>query len=178
MAAYQGLLDSGEYKSITLAGDSAGGGLVMALLLSAKAAEINLPAGALLWSPWLNLVCDTDSFTFNAENDPTLDSAGLHASVKHYLGEASELIPADARLQPLEADLSGLPPIMIQVGSIEILLDDATRLASVAGAAGVHIRLDIYPGMPHVFPSFSPMLDEANQALQDAAQFIHACAGR
>jgi epsilon-lactone hydrolase len=174
LAAYRGLVESGV-KTITVAGDSAGGGLVMALLLEAKSLGLKLPAGGLLWSPWLDLNCDTASFNSNAANDPTLDLPGLQASVRHYLGST---IPADERLNPLEADLSDLPPLFIQVGSIEILLDDSTRLAALAGAAGVHTRLDIYPDMPHVFPSFSPMLEEANQALSDAAVFIHACAAR
>lgn len=173
MAAYKGLLES-NFKTISVAGDSAGGGLVMALLLEAKDAELPLPSAALLWSPWIDLNVTAPSIESNAEHDPTLDLAGLKVCVERYVGDS---IPVDKRVNPLAADLSGLPPMLIQVGSIEILLNDSTRLAALTGAAGVHTRLDIYPGMPHVFASFSPMLEEADKALKDAAEFLHACAG-
>ena len=173
LAAYLGLLEAG-YAEVVVGGDSAGGGLTMSLLLSCAEMGIDMPAGAVLWSPWLNLACDTESHAFNEAHDPTLDAAGLHASRFHYVGED---IPEHDILNPLTADLSGLPPLLIQVGSIEILLDDATELAAEAGAAGVRVQLDIYPGMPHVFQSFHPALEASTEALQGTADFVKRCLG-
>jgi len=173
LAAYLGLLEAG-YAEVVVGGDSAGGGLTMSLLLSCAGMGIDMPAGAVLWSPWLNLACDTESHAFNEAHDPTLDAAGLHASRFHYVGED---IPEHDILNPLTADLSGLPPLLIQVGSIEILLDDATELAAEAGAAGVRVQLDIYPGMPHVFQSFHPALEASTEALQGTADFVKRCLG-
>lgn len=171
LAAYQGLRDDGVTQVIA-AGDSAGGGLVMSLLLNCKLREVRQPAGAVLWSPWLNLFCDSDSYTFNQEHDPTLDHPGLVACTRHYVGEQ---VPDDPILHPLTTDLTGLPPLLIQVGSIEILLDDAVRLAAKAGACSVRARLDIFPGMPHVFQGFYPALEESGQALEETALFITDC---
>lgn len=168
---YKGLADAGVSKVI-VAGDSAGGGLTMSLLISCKEQGLDMPAGAVLWSPWLNLACDSESHSFNAEHDPTLDVQGLVDSARHYLGDN---IPDDDVLHPLMADLADLPPLLIQVGSIEILLDDATELAAEAGAAGVRVNLEIYPDMPHVFQSFYPALIESEEALQGTADFIAAC---
>jgi len=166
--AYRGLLDSGV-RQVVAAGDSAGGGLTMSLLLTCKAEGLTMPVAGVLWSPWVNLACDSESCTFNAEDDPSLDVTGLVESARHYLGDN---IPDDDVLHPLRADLSGLPPLLIHVGSIEILLDDATELAAEAGAAGVRVSLDIYPDMPHVFQSFYPALIESGEALEATAAFI------
>ena len=168
---YKGLLAEHASQVIT-AGDSAGGGLVMSLLLRCKNQSVAQPNGVVLWSPWVNLACDSESATFNRDDDPTLDVPGLIESTRHYLGEA---IPDDEVLHPLMADLAGLPPMLIQVGSIEILLDDATELAAEAGAAGVRVHLDIYPGMPHVFQAFYPALEESGTALEETATFIRNC---
>jgi len=170
LAAYLGLMQLG-LSPIAIAGDSAGGGLVMSLLLNLAAKKLQLPRSAVLWSPWLNLACDSPSFKSKAAVDPSLTTPGLQLCTQRYVGAA---IPKHAIVNPLTADLRGLPPMLIQVGSVEILLDDATRLATAAGDADVHTRLDIYPGMPHVFQAFGAMLVEGRRALQDSAAFINA----
>lgn len=167
---YSSMLAAGM-KSIAVVGDSAGGALVMSLLLLARRKELPLPACAVLWSPWLNLACDTASYERNARVDPTLTAPGLLAGARHYLGDSS---PSDTVLRPLEADLAGLPPLLVQVGSIEILLDDAVTLAARAAAANVLTRLDVYPGLPHVFQTFAGLLPVAARALRESAAFIQS----
>jgi acetyl esterase/lipase len=171
LSAYQGLLDKNINK-VVVAGDSAGGGLAMSLLLNCKQRGIRQPAGAVLWSPWLDLHCESESHTFNQPHDPTLDNSGLVACRQHYVGDS---IPDDPILHPLTTDLGGLPPVLIQVGSIEILLGDATRFAARAGAAGVRVHLHVYPNMPHVFQGFYPALEESGEALDESARFINHC---
>ena len=168
LKVYRSMLWAGM-KSIAVVGDSAGGALVMSLLLQARYHGLAMPACAVLWSPWLNLACDTESYDRNAAVDPTLDKAGLLAVARHYAGEKR---PADEALRPLAASLDGLPPLLVQVGSIEILLDDSVALAGRAAAANVMLRLEVYPGLPHVFQNFAGLLPEAAQALQETATFI------
>lgn len=168
LKVYRSMLWAGM-KSIAVVGDSAGGALVMSLLLRARYHGLAMPACAVLWSPWLNLACDTESYDRNAAVDPTLDKAGLLAVARHYAGEKR---PEDEALRPLTTSLDGLPPLLVQVGSIEILLDDAVALAARAAAANVRLRLEVYPGLPHVFQNFAGLLSEAAQALQESATFI------
>jgi acetyl esterase/lipase len=170
VSVHRSMLAAGM-KSVAVVGDSAGSALVMSLLLRAREHGFAQPDCAVLWSPWLNLACDTDSYRRNASVDPTLSAAALRTCVERYVGSK---IPADEELWPLRADLSGLPPLLIQMGSIEILLDDATTLARRAANAGVQTRLDVYPGLPHVFQSFAALLPEAARALSESAGFVRA----
>jgi acetyl esterase/lipase len=170
LKVYRSMLSAGM-KSVAVAGDSAGGALVMSLLLQARQEGLRMPACAVLWSPWLNFACDTASYRRNAARDPTLTTPGLLAGARHYVGAE---MPADAALHPLDADLSGFPPLLVQVGSIEILLDDATRIAARAAAADVPTRLEVFPGLPHVFQSFAALLPDAARALQESAAFIRS----
>jgi acetyl esterase/lipase len=175
VAAYRALLASGIVpERIVLAGDSAGGGLVLAALLALREAGDPLPAGAIVLSPWANLACDGITIETKAEEDPSLTPRGLRAGAMHYLGETD---PRDPLASPVFADLSGLPPLLIQVGSAEILLDDAVRLAEAAGAAGTAVRLDIWPNMPHVFPAFAFMLEAGRLAVADAGAFMRETTG-
>jgi monoterpene epsilon-lactone hydrolase len=166
LQAYKGMLGRGS--KIVVAGDSAGGGLVMSLLLSARTAPLPQPHAALLWSPWLDLSCKLPSITENARLDPTLDKLSLLTCAKQYIGES---VPSDEILHPLTADLVGLAPLLIQVGSIEILVDDALVLASNAARAHTYCQLEIWPGMPHVFQGFG-FLHQAELALKNCASFI------
>lgn len=170
IAAYRGLLDQGFSPSgIAVAGDSAGGGLAIAALVALRDAGLPMPAAALTLSPWVDLGCSGGTITSKAAVDPSLTGEALRAMAAHYLQKA----PANAALaSPLHADLSGLPPLLIQVGSSEILLDDAVRLASVAGAAGVATRLDIWPEMVHVWHAFAFMLTAGRRAIADAGAFL------
>lgn len=166
---YRSMLSAGM-KSIAVVGDSAGGGLVMSLLLLARQQNLAMPSCGVLWSPWLNLACDTESYSRNASVDPTLTKSGLLIWAGHYVGDS---VPGDGAARPLEADLTGLPPLLMQVGSIECLLDDAVTLAGNASAANVLTRLEVYPGLPHVFHNFAGMLPQAARAFTDSIEFIH-----
>jgi acetyl esterase/lipase len=169
---YRWLLDEKvPPKSIVLAGDSCGGGLTVATLAAIRDAGLPLPAGAAVVSPWADLEVNSDSFVSKAKEDPLIESDGLRGMAAAYLGSASPRNPAAS---PIYANFAGLPPLLIQVGSAEILLDDATRLAARAGAAGVKVRLDIWPEMFHVWHVSAAVLDEAREALDDAAGFLKA----
>ena len=170
VAAYQALLARGlPAQRIVLAGDSAGGGLVAATLVALRDAGIALPAAAVLISPWADLTGTAGSLATKAAADPSLTPHGLQAGAAHYLGAA----PANHPLaSPVFADFTGLPPLLIQVGSAEILLDDAIHLAGAAGAANVSIRLEIWPDMPHVWHAFHFMLDGGRQAIAGAGDFL------
>jgi monoterpene epsilon-lactone hydrolase len=172
LAAYRALLDSGVAPTrIAFAGDSAGGGLVLATLLAARAAGLPLPSSAVLFSPWTDLTLSSASLDERAAVDPTLTRDGLAAGAQAYLGSAD---PADPLLSPVFADLRGLPPLLVVVGSNEILLDDSLRLAARAAADEVEIRLEVTPGAPHVFPLFGRRLDEAETALRHVGEFLSA----
>ena len=157
-----------------MAGDSAGGGLVVSLLLAARAAGEALPAGALLISPWADLACSGDSMVSKAAADPALTAQSLRLCAQRYLSGAAG---ATALASPLQADLTGLPPVLIQVGSAEILLDDAVRLAGKLAAADVRVQLSAWPHVPHVWHFFAFMLPEGRQALQEAGGFLRSRLG-
>lgn len=172
VAAYQALLSRGfAANRIVLAGDSAGGGLVAAALVALRDAGTALPAAAVLVSPWADLTGTAATLVSKAAADPSLTPKGLHAGARHYLGTASATHPLAS---PVFADFTGLPPLLIQVGSAEILLDDAVRLAGAAGAANVAVRLEIWPDMVHVWHAFGFMLEEGRRAIAGAGDFLRA----
>jgi acetyl esterase/lipase len=172
VAAYRGLLASGQAPSaIALAGESAGAGLVAATLVALKRGGVPLPAAAVMMSPWVDLTLSGDSMSEKAALDPALTPDGLRRRARDYVGSGD---PADGLLSPIFADLTGLPPLLVQVGSHEILLDDATRLAARAAAADVAVTLQVTPQVPHVFQAFASMLDEAGVALANAGDFLRA----
>lgn len=176
VAAYRWLLEQGySPESIALAGDSAGGGLVISTLIEARRRGLPVPAAGLLISPWADLECRGESIAAKAAEDPSLTREGLLNCAAQYLGSAS---PSHELASPVHADLEGLPPLLIQVGSAEILLDDALRLARRAGAAGVSVRLEIWPGMPHVWHAFGFMLDEGREATARAGEFLRSRLGQ
>ena len=170
VAAYQALLARGlPANRIVLTGDSAGGGLVISTLVALRDAGLPLPAAALVISPWADLTGTAASRVTKAAADPSLTSAGLDAVAPHYLNGTPATHPLAS---PIYADLIGLPPLLIHVGSTEVLLDDAIRLAGVAGAANVAVRLEVWPDMPHVWHAFHFMLDEGRQAIAGAGDFL------
>jgi len=172
LAAYRGLLDAGYSPGrIVLAGDSAGGGLAAALLVATKDAGLAQPAAAWLLSPWADLAVEGDSAVSKADEDRLLDREGLLKRAADYLAGED---PATPLASPIHADLAALAPLMITAGSAEILLDDAFRLASRAAAAGTSVRLEIGPGLFHVFPLFGFMLSEGREALTAAGDFLSA----
>jgi monoterpene epsilon-lactone hydrolase len=169
-AAYEGLLGEGiDPGQIALAGDSAGGGLAVATLLALRDSGTPLPSCAFLMSPYADLTLSGDTIVDKQAADPILTPEGLRLRIPDYVagGDAS-----DPRISPVFGDLGGLPPLLIQVGSHEILLSDALRLAARAAQADVSITLEVTPGVPHVFQGFAAMLDEGDAALDRASAFL------
>ncbi len=172
VAGYRWLLEQGRKPgSIVIAGDSAGGGLTIAMLVKARQEGLPMPAAALVISPWVDLECVGKTIATKAEADAGLTKAGLVSMAAYYVGSASLREPLAS---PIYADLTGLPPLLIQVGSAEILLDDSIRLAGVAGAADVSTTLEVWPGMQHVFHAFAFMLDEGRDATIRAGEFLRS----
>jgi acetyl esterase/lipase len=170
--AYRWLLGQGHApERIAFAGDSAGGGLTVAAMVRARDEGLPMPAAGFAISPWVDLAQSGGSITAKAAEDPSLTVEGLRNCARQYLAGKS----ADQALaSPIHADLRGLPPLLIHVGSAEILMDDAVRLAGAAGAAGVQVRLEVWPYMPHVWHGFAFMLDEGLEATQQAGAWLKA----
>jgi epsilon-lactone hydrolase len=172
LAAYEALLQSGiAHADIAFAGDSAGGGLAIATLVNARDHGLPLPAAALVMSPYADLTLAGATIDSKREVDPLLSREALEARIRDYTAGQDAAL---ALISPIFADLSGLPPLIIQAGSHEVLLDDALRLARQAATADVEVTLEITPGVPHVFQAYSPMLDEAGAALDRAGEFLSA----
>jgi monoterpene epsilon-lactone hydrolase len=170
VAAYRALLDQGlPSTSVAFVGESAGGGLVAATLVALKDTELPQPASAAVFSPWVDLTVSGATATSKADVDPALTPEALRIRARDYLGDRDAATPLAS---PVFADLSGLPPLLIQVGSHEILLDDAARLATNAAEHDVAVELQVYPEVPHVFQGFAALLDDADRALLAAAEFI------
>ncbi len=174
VAAYRWLLAEGTAPSrILLAGDSAGGGLAVAALVALRDAGLPLPAGAICLSPWVDLTLSGKSIHSKAASDPILDAASLARYAAAYAAGAPLASPL---VSPLFADLHGLPPLLVQAGTEEILLDDAIRLAERAAQAGVLVTLETWEGLFHVFPLLA-FLPETRQALQQAGAFVARLSG-
>jgi len=172
VAAYQALLDDGiPADDIILAGESSGGGLALAAILTIISTGLPRPAAVYVASPWADLTTTGASMTTKADVDPSLTPDGLRRRARDY---ATGHDLALGSISPVFADLTGFPPVLIQVGGNEVLLDDATRLAARAAADGVPVTLEVTPDVPHVFVGFTGMLDEADEALTKAGQFIRA----
>ncbi|MDM7831642.1 alpha/beta hydrolase [Cellulomonas edaphi] len=172
LAAYRGLLDDGTPPSaVVLAGDSAGGGVVAALLLAARDAGLPVPAGAAVFSPWVDLTLTSGTIESKAGRDPLFDRRALEWYTERYLAGAD---PAQPWASPALADLAGLPPLLVQVGSRELLVGDALRLAAAAAEADVDVTLEVVAGVPHVFHNAFGVLDDADAALARAAAFLRA----
>jgi acetyl esterase/lipase len=171
-AAYEGLLAQGmDPGQIVLAGESAGGGLAVATLLASREAGLTMPSCAFLLSPFADLTLSGETLVERESLDPILSPAGLRVHAPEYVGGADA---ADPLISPIFGDLRGLPPLLIQVGSHEILLSDALRLAERAALSDVAVTLDVTPGVPHVFQGFAGFLDEAGAALDRATDFVKA----
>jgi len=172
VAGYRFLLSRGFLANhIAVAGDSAGGGLTVALLVSLRDAGLPLPACAWCISPWVDLEGAGASMTAKAAIDPMVQQPYLVELAAAYLSGANPRTPLAA---PLYADLRGLPPMLIQVGSAETLLDDAVRLAGAAGAADVRVRLEVWPDMIHVWQLFYQQVAAGRRALAEAGAFIRS----
>ncbi len=170
VAAYRWLLDQGHPgRSISFLGVSSGGGLALTALITLRDAGVGLPACAVLLSPWTDLAGTGESLSTRAEADPVVTQKMNRFHAALYAGETDLRHPL---VSPLYADLRGLPPLLIHVGSDEILLDDSIRLAERAKEAGVETTLDVWEGMWHVWHAFAPRLPEGVRAIDQAAGFI------
>ena len=171
-AAYRALAgQAGSAGHVVVSGESAGGNLAIELLIAGKAEGLMMPAAALLLSPITDLTVTGSSYAGKAHADPAISAQAIRTRAADYL-VGTDTDPADPLVSPIFADLSGLPPLLIQAGSHEVLLDDATRLAVKAAADDVAVILDITPGVPHVFQAFAALLDEGDAALNRAARFV------
>ena len=170
LAAYEALLENGTDPSdVAFVGESAGGALAIATLVNARDHGLSLPAAAFAMSPYADLTLSGETIETKRDVDPLLSRELLQPRVTDYVsGDDAAL----GLISPVFADLSGLPPLIIQAGSHEVLLDDAVRLARQAAVSDVEVTLEITPRVPHVFQGFSAMLDEAAAALDRAGQLL------
>lgn len=170
MAAYRYVRKRGvEPGAIAFAGDSAGGGLAAASLVALREAGEALPAAGVCMSAWFDLTLSGDSVKTRAAEDPVTRRDQLEMMAEAYLAGADPRAPTAS---PLFADLTGLPPLLIQVGTAEILLDDSTRLAERAEAAGVEVALEVWDEMIHAWHNFAPVVPEARQAIARVGEFL------
>ena len=170
VAAYLWLLEEGVPPGrIVIGGDSCGGGLTIATLVALKYFGHPLPAGGISHSGWTDLAHTGESFTTKAEADPLIDRDMLEGMAAAYLGDRPRTTPLAS---PYYADLGDLPPLLVQVGTAEVLLDDSIRLADKAKEAGVDVTLEVWDDMPHVWQAFASFLPEARQALENCGEFV------
>jgi epsilon-lactone hydrolase len=176
LTGYRFLLAGGvQPDGITIAGDSAGGGLVAVAMMAIRDAGLPQPACGWAVSPWVDMEALGDSMTSKAATDPTVQKAGILDMAKLYLNGADPRSPWAA---PIHGDLRGLAPLLIQVGAAETLLDDAIRLAQVAGAADVAVDLQIWPEMIHVWHLYYPELAAGRRAIAAGGEFVRAMTSR
>jgi acetyl esterase/lipase len=171
VTAYKWLIDKEGInpQNIVISGDSAGGGLTAATLLKLRDDGVTLPAGGVLLSPWTDLDGTGDSVRTNRRLDPILTADILFFAANLYVGDDD---PKNPYISPLYADLKGIPPLLIQVGTAEIILDDSTRFAEKAKSAGVEVTLDVWEDMLHVFQAFALWAPEGMQAIEKIGEFI------
>ncbi|HEX6440996.1 MAG TPA: alpha/beta hydrolase [Stellaceae bacterium] len=170
VAAWRGLLAEGaEPRHCAVMGDSAGGGLTLALMLKLRDTGLPLPAATVALSPWTDLAMTGASLTRNAANDPMENPDDVPFLVRCYLNEDDTRNPYAS---PLYGDPKGLPPTLIQVGSDEILRDDSIRMAARMRQAGCEVELQVWPRMPHVWHAFAPLMPEARTAIAELGAFI------
>jgi acetyl esterase/lipase len=171
VTVYRWLLSQGTlHTQVAFAGDSAGGGLAAAALLALRDQKLPLPAAAVLLSAWTDLTAEGESYTTRADADPVHQRPMILATARHYLGESGDA--RDPLASPLFGALDGLPPLLLQVGDRETGLDDSTRFAAKARAAGVPVELEIYDDMIHVFQQFPDLLVEAREAIASIGRFL------
>jgi len=169
VAAYRWLLQSYPAEGIVIAGDSAGGNLALATAMILRDKGLPLPAALALISPWIDLTHSGDSASSRAARDPMLSVAWLSACARHY---ARNVDPGDPRISPLFGRIEGLPPMLIHVGSEEVVLSDAERLAERARAAGVPAELRVFEGLWHDFQLHAGQLAEADESIAGLGRFL------
>ena len=171
VAATKAIVEEFGAGNVAIAGDSAGGGVTLATLCALAGAGEPMPACAFVMSPWTDLTASGETMTTKADIDPMIPVPLLKHMADLYAGDTSK---DDPRVSPHFADLAGLPPVLIQVGTDEVLLDDALRFADAAKAAGVDVTIDVWHDLWHVFQGFVGYMPEANRAMQQGGAFIAA----
>ncbi|MFP5432905.1 MAG: alpha/beta hydrolase [Alphaproteobacteria bacterium] len=175
LAVYKALLAEGHgAKTITLAGDSAGGALVVATLMSARDAGLSLPAAAYLMSPFVDLTGSGESRLPKMNVDVVVRPGMIEGMGGAYLNGVATDNPTAS---PLFGEYAGLPPMLVHVGSYETILDDSMRLARKAAMADISVELKVWPKMPHVFQLFAGELEEGRQSLHEAGEFLRTHLG-
>jgi len=171
VAALRWLLDAGHAKAerLLIAGDSAGGGLAVAMLVALRKAGLPMPAAAACLSPWVDLSCSLPSCSIDRPADPVIDPRVLRAMARAYLGRRSLRTPGAS---PLFADLRGLPPLLVQAAADEALTDEALALARSAAAAGVRTTLALWPRSVHVAPWYARKFADGQRALDEVVRFV------
>jgi len=173
LAAYRWLLAGGA-QEIVVMGDSAGGGLTLALLMRLRDEGLPLPAAAIALSPWTDLALTGASLEENAASDPMINVGDLPRAAADYLAGTD---PRNPYVSPLYGDATGLPPVLIQVGGDEILRDDAVRMAEKLRAANPQSELQVWPLMPHVWQAYAPVMPEARRAIAEIGGFVRRILG-
>lgn len=169
-ASYRWLLEQGYAADrIVVGGDSAGGGLTAALMVSMKELGVSLPAASVLISPWADLSLTGESLLANARSDPMLSPEAIDKFATLYMGDGDRRAPTAS---PVFADLAGLPPTYVMVGSTEVLFSDAETLVNRINDAGGRASLRVWPKMLHVFPVFARLIPEGREAIEDMSAFI------
>jgi len=171
IAAYRWLVTRFERRHIAFAGDSAGGGLLVATMMRLRDEGVELPRAAVALSPWADLTLAGGSLRSNADADPMLDPDNMPGLVRNYCAGAE---PHDPYISPIYGDPAGLPPTLIQVGSDEILRDDAVRMAEKMRAAGCAIELEVWEKMPHVWHLYARIIPEGRRAVARIGEFLQA----
>ncbi|WP_155321558.1 alpha/beta hydrolase [Desulfosarcina ovata] len=176
--AYQWMRENGPDKkspalTAFLMGDSAGGNLALATLLKIKDFSLPLPTAVVAISPATDFTGGSPSLVTRASVDPIINPAILPALIPVYLGKNAE--PTNPYASPLFGNYAGMPPLLLQVGDFEVLLDDSTRLAKHAAGQGCDVEIEIWDGMPHVFQGFAPFLPEASEAINKIGEFVCKC---
>lgn len=175
MQAYQWMRENGPggkepAGASYLMGDSAGGNLALSTLLKVRDSKLPLPAAVIAFSPATDFTCGSPSLVSRALVDPIINPVIMPALIPIYLGAKTQ--PTNPYASPLFGDYTGMPPLLLQVGDAEVLLDDSTRLAKHAAGLGCEVTLEVWDGMPHVFQGFAPFLPEASEAIAKVGEFI------
>jgi epsilon-lactone hydrolase len=175
LRVYGWLLAQGvEPSRVAIGGDSAGGGLTLALMVALRDRGLPLPGCGWCISPWVDMEATGGSFAVKAADDPMISREYILELAGWYLGKTGPRTPLAA---PIHADLRGLPPLLIQVGSAETLLDDAVQIAARAGMADVKVTLEVWPGMIHAWPLFYQQLSDGRRAIAAAGSFVRSATG-
>ncbi len=171
ITAYRSVINRSEIKKLAVAGDSAGGGLALSTMMDARNRGMRQADAAYLISPWADLRCGAASYQDLRDSDPIISRELLQKTAGLYLSGGD---PRDKRASPIFGEFHDLPPILIQVGACEVLLNDSKEIARKAVDSGVHATLDVWPDMIHVWHAFTSFLPQANEALQRAGDYLNS----